>query len=277
MVNPTKNNVIKTIKEVRKLFRELRNNFSREETKKIREKFHKKEVVYNILKGKEQKDALTKKHKQVLQNIDKYFKNLKKDLTKLQKYRYNITYDLYYLFNEDDEEDYYEPVEIKSAFDNSYIQYESRGDRDANLSLAEYLNIIIPYLREMIDNHKDRGKWKIQLTMKINFVSVLDNTQFQEMHTKSDNIEIMLGIKTTDIIIGLFNSSFKKYQEGLEIKMKRSSFTLYNVGLLYYHLHKDGVVVITTAQLHSIKPELRFCANSNPARIVSEIRDGEDL
>ena len=37
-----------------------------------------------------------------------------------------------------------------------------------------------------------------------------------------------------------------------------------------------GVVVITTAQLHSTKPELRFCAGSNPARGVSEIRDGED-
>ena len=32
-----------------------------------------------------------------------------------------------------------------------------------------------------------------------------------------------------------------------------------------------------TAQLHSTKPELRFCAASNPARGVSEIRDGEDL
>ena len=62
----------------------------------------------------------------------------------------------------------------------------------------------------MTDNHKDRGKWKIQLTMKINFASVLDNTQFQEIDTKSDNIEIMIGIKTNDIIIGLFNSSFKK-------------------------------------------------------------------
>ena len=241
MVKPTKNDVIKAIKEVRKRFNELRNNFSREEREKIREKFHKKEVVYNILKGKEQKDALTKKHEQVLQNIDKYFKNLKKDLTKLQKYRYNITYDLYYLFNEDDEEDYYEPVEIKSAFDNSYIQYESRGDRDANLWLAEYLNIIIPYLREMIDNHKHKGKWKIQLTMKINFVSILDNTQFRDMHTKSDNIEIMIGIKTNNIITGLFNSSFKKYQEGLETIMKGSSFTFYNVGLLYYHLHKANL------------------------------------
>ena len=38
-----------------------------------------------------------------------------------------------------------------------------------------------------------------------------------------------------------------------------------------------GVVVITTAQLHSSKPELSLCADSNPARGVSEICDGEDL
>ena len=37
------------------------------------------------------------------------------------------------------------------------------------------------------------------------------------------------------------------------------------------------VVVITTAQLHSTNPEFRFCAGSNPACGVSEIRDGEDL
>ena len=34
---------------------------------------------------------------------------------------------------------------------------------------------------------------------------------------------------------------------------------------------------ISTAQLHLAKPELRFCAGSNPARGVSGIRDGEDL
>ena len=38
-----------------------------------------------------------------------------------------------------------------------------------------------------------------------------------------------------------------------------------------------GVVVITTAQLYSTKPELRSCAGSNPARSVSEMRDGENL
>ena len=40
---------------------------------------------------------------------------------------------------------------------------------------------------------------------------------------------------------------------------------------------KRVVVVTTTVQLHSTKPELRFCAGSNPAYGVSEIRDGEDL
>ena len=38
-----------------------------------------------------------------------------------------------------------------------------------------------------------------------------------------------------------------------------------------------GVVVITTAELHSTKPELRFCAGSNPACGMSEIHDGQDL
>ena len=36
-------------------------------------------------------------------------------------------------------------------------------------------------------------------------------------------------------------------------------------------------MVITSAQLHSTKPELRFCVGSNPAHGVSEIRDGENL
>ena len=38
-----------------------------------------------------------------------------------------------------------------------------------------------------------------------------------------------------------------------------------------------GVVVITNAQLHSTKSEHRFCAGSNRACGVSEIRDSEDL
>ena len=45
----------------------------------------------------------------------------------------------------------------------------------------------------------------------------------------------------------------------------------------YVYTWRRGVVVIITAQFHSTKTELRFCAGSNPACSVSEIGDGDDL
>ena len=47
------------------------------------------------------------------------------------------------------------------------MEYESRGDKDENFSPEDDLDIIRPYLRDMIDNHKTHGEWKIQLTMQI--------------------------------------------------------------------------------------------------------------
>ena len=43
---------------------------------------------------------------------------------------------------------------------------------------------------------------------------------------------------------------------------------------IVYIPYRLYILVITSAQLHSTKPELRFCAGSNPAAAVSEIRDG---
>ena len=70
-------------------------------------------------------------------NIVKYFKKLKEDLNKIEIYQYKITRDIAYLFNEITKEDYYEPIEIKSAFDSNYIEYESKGDNNDNLLLEE--------------------------------------------------------------------------------------------------------------------------------------------
>ena len=131
--------------------------------------------------------------------------------------------------------------ELKSAFDGSYVEYESRGDNDDNLSLDEYLNIIRLYLRDMINNHKAHGEWKIQLVMKINFISSLDDNEFRVMYTKSDNVEIMSGTETSDTINELFKSFFRRYQEGLQTKMGGSSFIFERVDSLYYHLHKIGL------------------------------------
>ena len=167
MESKTTNNDINAIKEVRELSNELRSNLSREEIKKIREKLYKKEAIYNFLK---EKDSLTNREKIVLKNIDKYIKNLKEDLEKLQKYQDNVMYGLDYLFTELNEEYYYESKEIKSAFDGSYILYESERDKDNKLVIYEYLEKIRPYLKDMIDNYKAKVQWKIQLVMRIIFV-----------------------------------------------------------------------------------------------------------
>ena len=195
-------------------------------------------MVYDYLKEKEQEGSLTNKQEKVLKKINRFLKKLKKDLEKLQKKYYNITYGLNYLFNELNKEDYYEPTEIKSAIDDSYMLYESRGDKDAKLTIDEYFDIIRPYLIDMIDNYKAKGQWKIQLSMTINFISSLDTNESRTMHTKSDHIEIMSGIEADDVINELFKSFFKRYQKGLETKMKGSNFIFERVELLEYHLHK---------------------------------------
>ena len=90
----------------------------------------------------------------------------------------------------------------------------------------------------MIDNHKAYSERKIQSIMKINLISSLYIDELHIMHTKSDNIEIMNGIETKDIINELFKSFLGRYQENLETKMRGSSFVFESVDLLYYKLHK---------------------------------------
>ena len=70
-----------------------------------------------------------------------------------------------------DEKDYYKPIKIRNAFSNNYIEYESNADKDRTLSIEEYLDKIRPYLSNIINDHKTRGEWKIQLTKVTNFIS----------------------------------------------------------------------------------------------------------
>ena len=78
--------------------------------------------------------------------------------------------------------------------------------------------MIIPYLEKMINNHKTTitdsndllGVWKIQSTMQITFIFSLDTNEFRTMHTKSDNVEILMGTETNDITNELFKTLFLK-------------------------------------------------------------------
>ena len=144
--------------------------------------------------------------------------NFKNDLEKLQKYQHNMTYGLDYLFNELNEVDYYEPKEVKSAFGGSYVLYESKGEKDSKLALYKYFDIIKPYLKDLMVDHKAKGECKIQLSMQMIFVSFTDANETSEMHTKTDNITITSGIETEDAINERFDTFHKRYEEGLQKK-----------------------------------------------------------
>ena len=72
--------------------------------------------------------------------------------------------------------DYYKPKFVKSGYNNNSIQYESKGDKI--LTVKEYLGLIEPYLADMINDYKSKGKSKIQLTAETNFISLkLDSNE----------------------------------------------------------------------------------------------------
>ena len=106
-------------------------------------------------------------------------------------------YDYNYDFADDDEyrkigsirplfkgfdRDYYKPIRTDSGFagiDNSYIEYTSKRDRYENLSPKEYLNMIRPQLRDLINEHKP--------TVKLNNNSGNNNNNNNDNNNNNNN------------------------------------------------------------------------------------------
>ena len=57
------------------------------------------------------------------------------------------------------------------------------------------------------------------------------------MYSKSDNVEIMSGYDTDNVINMLIDTFTKRYQQGIETKMKSSSYVFDRIELLEYHFH----------------------------------------
>ena len=74
--------------------------------------------------------------------------------------------------------------------------------------------------------------------MAINFISSKDSDETLTMHAKNDNVEIMMGSETNEIIEELFKSFLQRYQKGLEESMRGSESIFDSVDALYYDLNK---------------------------------------
>ena len=118
--------------------------------------------------------------------------------------------------HEKKEENYYKPVRVSNSWSYNYIECKSNDDKNKTLSVEEYFNKISLYLKNITNNLIKCGTWKIQLTMSNNFISSLDNDEQGVMHSKSDNIEIMINDEADEVIQELFAWLKNRYQNNLE-------------------------------------------------------------
>ena len=58
------------------------------------------------------------------------------------------------------------------------------------------------------------------------------------MYTKSDNVDVMTGVDTNDVVEELLKSTLERYQTGLQELMRGSEFVFDCVNELDYKLHK---------------------------------------
>ena len=77
---------------------------------------------------------------------------------------------------------------------------ESNDDGNETLLVEEYLNKIRPSLKDIVNNLQKYGTWKIQLTIANNFISSIDNDEEHLIHSKCDNIGIMINDEADEVI-----------------------------------------------------------------------------
>ena len=171
---------------------------------------------------------------------------------------------------------------------NSYIKYISEGDRDEKLSPREYLNMIRPDLRNLINRHKpierlnsnndnnnnsdtdntnnnnnnnnnnndtdtNRGEWKIMLRMHIKCISTKSFIETRTMHPKSRQEEVYMGSDTKNVINTLFNILLQNFQLIQKTSNEKGSkFIPHSVELLEYELHKINII---RAELYIPSPD----------------------
>ena len=215
--------------DIRRIINRLRDIIPKKDRKEIKDKFYKIEHQRNI--SEEEQDYLIKLAR-ILNDKEEH------SLYDRDDFDYYGIRDIENLFDEASEEDYYKPIFVKSSHKGNYKYYESNGDIEKKLSVYQYLNKIRPYLYDLINEHSiNRTVWKIQINMRVNFISSRDTGETRTIYTWSNNVRIMQGIDTNYIINEIFGSLLHDYQEKLKT-IKGSDFVFESVDRLDYKLHR---------------------------------------
>ena len=87
--------------------------------------------------------------------------------------------------------------------------------------------------KDITNNLKRSNTQKIQLMIAIEFLSFWDNDQEHIMHSKVNNIEIMINVKADEVIEELFKSIEKRYQIKLDWKHQQELAILSLIMFIY--------------------------------------------
>ena len=113
-----------------------------------------------------------------------------------------------------------------------------------SLSFDEYLELIKPYLNDLINVYRAKGEWKLQLSVEISFVSQKPSSdETRIMSSRSTPEEIMSGSETEEIMEKLIKSLLQKYQDNLQNKMKGSEFIFNGVNYVFYNLNRITISI----------------------------------
>ena len=232
-------NTKKRIEIIREKLKELRHKLSKSELKEIKKHLYNIENKKELLELEATKEYLNGLDKKILK-LDDYYDDDDFEFKGIENVR-----DLFKILTIDEYlalilEIIYKPTLVKSGYNNNYIEYRNEGNEI--LTLEEYLDLIEPYIRELINDHKCKGEWKIQLTAQINFISLRPGSdETRVMHARSVNEEFMNGSDTDEIIKELFKSLLQRYQENLQEKMRGSDSAFDGVNFLNYDFNKISI------------------------------------
>ena len=167
------------INDIRIILSGLGNIVTKNDRKKFKKEFYEKEKRQNLSDNEKEQ-------------IYDHLVELVNGFDEKEEYKHSDHDDLDYfgirelenLFGDTDNDDnYYKPVLVKTSFKDGYKYYESRGDKDKKLSVKQYLYMIMPYLSDLINDHKairnESNEWKIQLNMSVNFISSNDTGEIR--------------------------------------------------------------------------------------------------
>ena len=178
------------IEKIRTEFNESRHKFSKSKINEIRR---------NLYEIENEKNLFAPKIKEIKRNL----LELEENIFKPKKYydyddtEYEGIRNVKDLFDLSIDEDCYKPVITDGAFNNNYIQYESKGNKSKILTPSGYLDMIRSYLSGIkndpktqsewrihsdntIREHKTQGEWKIHLTVATNFIYSKDSDENQK-------------------------------------------------------------------------------------------------